>query len=196
MKKLKKVLIAVACICMLAACSKSEEFSTDNLSGNNLKKAKTEPKSVMVPFKAHFSVWDHSDYTDNSCGDYPNFFLTMLGNGNATHLGLLTTTMTFCCNIETGVYQNSLGNFVAANGDVIFFEIPIGYIIPNEGYNSEFYQTMFNDPMIITGGTGRFKDVSGNLMTNAYVHNGDGTDADQWRTDFFSTGTLILPKGK
>lgn len=46
--------------------------------------------------------------------------------------------------------------------------------------------------MTFTGGTGRFEGASGEAMTNAFVH--DGTD--EWRTDFFPAGNLILVKGK
>jgi len=192
MKTLKKVFYALAFLSLFVACSKSDDFVNNDVSGYNVKRGKVEPKTVAIPFKSNFSVWDHSDYTNNSCGGFPVFFLTMEGHGTSTHLGQLSTTMTFCCNVITGEYFNAIGNFVAANGDILSFEIPIGYIIPNEGDNSEYYQTWFNDPMIITGGTGRFEGASGNLKTNAFVH--DGTD--EWRTDFFSTGTLTLPKGR
>jgi len=192
MKTLKKFLFIAACISLLTTCSKPDEFIGDNLSGNDLKCAKLDPKTVKVPFKAKFSVWDKSDYTDNSCGGYPVFFLTMEGHGTTTHLGHITTKMTFCCNVITGEYYNTIGSFVAANGDQLFFEIPVGKIIPNDEDNSAYYQTKFNDPMIFTGGTGRFKGATGSGSTNAYVH--DGTD--EWRTDFFSTATLTLVKGK
>lgn len=52
----------------------------------------------------------------------------------------------------------------------------------------------------MTSDAGRFEDASGEAKTHAYVHlptdeyrhKGD----ELWRTDFFSTGTLILKKGK
>jgi len=100
--------------------------------------------------------------------------------------------MTFCCDVTTGYYYNTVGSFVAANGDVLDFTIPEGQIVPNDEDNSAYYQTKFNDPIIFTGGTGRFEGASGMAYTHAYVHDG----ADEWRTDFFSKGTLILVKGK
>lgn len=187
MKTLKTTIFALICLCFLTTCSKSDVYSDENLSDNTLKS-----KSVTLPFKSSFSVWDHSDYTNNECGGFPVFFVTMEGYGTATHLGQLTTTFTFCCNVETGEYYNTIGKLVAANGDILFIEIPHGNIIPNEGDNSDYYQTRFNDPMIITGGTGRFEGATGSLMTNAFVH--DGTD--EWRTDLYSSGTITLPKGK
>jgi hypothetical protein len=146
--------------------------------------------TVAVPFKARFSVWDHSDYTDEQCGGNPNFLVTMKGAGTATHLGKLSTSMTFCCNVLSGAYWDTEGSLVAANGDSLFIEIPNGLIVPNEGDDSDYYQTKFNDPAFFVGGTGRFEGATGSWQTNAFVHNG----TDEWRTDLFSTGTLILER--
>jgi len=153
---------------------------------------------ASVPLKADFSVWDHSDYTDPYCGGFPVLFLTMEGDGNITHLGKMTTTMTFCNDVTTGHYYDTDVIFIAANGDELYASIPEGQIVPNEEDNSSYYQAKFNDPMIFTGGTGRFDGASGEALTNAYVHNDeDGPEGpDVWRIDFFSTGTLVLVKGK
>ena len=193
MKTLKALLFLFAGIGLLISCSKSDEIlPIDDPQESTLKSAKNEPHMVSVPFKADFSVWDHSDYSDPACGEPPIFFLTMVGEGNITHLGKMTTRMTFCVNGATGYYYNTVGSFVAANGDELRFESIEGQIFPNDGDNSSYYQTRFNDPVIFTGGTGRFEGATGEAMTNAYVHDG----VDEWRTDFFSTGTLILVKGK
>jgi hypothetical protein len=155
-------------------------------------------KLVAVPFKADLSVWDHSDYSDTRCGGFPALYLTMRGSGEITHLGRITTEMTFCCNVLSGRYWDTDVVFVAANGDELYGEIPEGWIVPNPGEDSDYYQTMFDDPGVFTGGTGRFQGASGEWMTNAWVHDdADGPEGpDEWRTDFFSTGTLILEKGK
>jgi hypothetical protein len=84
-----------------------------------------------------------------------------------------------------------VGEFVTANGDVLYLEQPLGQILPNLGDDSDYYQTRFDDPVFFAGGTGRFEGASGGYTTNAFVHDG----ADEWRTDFFSTGTLIMVKG-
>ena len=199
MKTLKALLFLFAGIGLLISCSKSDEMlPIDDPQESTLKSAKNEPHMVSVPFKADFSVWDHSDYSDLSCGGYPVFLLTMLGNGNITHLGKMTTMMTFCCDVSTGYYYNTVGSFVAANGDELSFEIIEGQIVPNDEPNSAYYQSKFNDLVTFTGGTGRFEDATGSAYTHAYVHNDeDGPEGpDEWRTDFFSKGTLILVKGK
>ncbi len=42
-------------------------------------------------------------------GGPPNFFLTMLGDGEVMHLGEMTTTMTFCVNTSNGYYYDTVG---------------------------------------------------------------------------------------
>ena len=189
MKTLTRLLFILACTGFIFGCQKSDD-EIDDQPISQLKNS--QPVAVIVPFKANLSVWDKSDYTDTRCGGFPLFFLTMEGSGTSTHLGNLTTRFTFCCNVMTGEYSNTEAVFIAANGDELYARIPLGYIVPNEGDNSAYYQTIFNDPMTFTGGTGRFEGASGEAMTNAFVH--DGTD--EWRTDFFPEGNLILVKEK
>lgn len=152
----------------------------------------SQPVSVTVPFKADFSVWSKTDYADRRCGAHPLYFLTMEGHGNATHLGKVTVRFTFCCDVSTGAYWGTEATFVAANGDELWLTIPLGQIVPNHGDNSHYYQTRFDDPMPIVGGTGRFQGATGLLTTNAWVHDG----ADEWRTDVFPEGTLTMVQGK
>ena len=173
------------------SCTKEDPIELNHFN-SKLKKDNNKPVLVSVPFKADFSVWDKSDYTDPSCGGYPVFVASMEGGGNTSHLGKMTVSMSFCVDITTGYYYDTVGTFVAANGDKLFIEIPEGQIIPNDEDNSSYYQTKFNDKMYFIGGTGRFEGASGEAMSNAYVHDG----LDEWRTDFFSEGTLILIKGK
>ncbi|WP_346862408.1 hypothetical protein [uncultured Draconibacterium sp.] len=109
-----------------------------------------------------------------------------------THLGEMTTYMTFCVEDATSMYAlTELGYFVAANGDTLFVDIPVGQVLP--GSEKEGYVAHFNDTMYFMGGTGRFEGASGMAVTNAFVYVGDGTE---FRTDFWSYGHLTLIKGK
>jgi len=188
MKTSIKLFIIVALISLAVGCNKTNDFVSDD--SIELKSAKIQ--TVTVPFKANFTVKDYSDYTDGSCGPAPIYSLTMKGEGNINHMGSITTEMTFCCNTSNGFYWDTNCTFVAANGDELYATIPTGQILPNEGDNSDYYQTYFNDKMYFVGGTGRFEGASGEAMSNAYVHN----DPENWHTDFFSNGELILVKGK
>lgn len=189
MKTLVKLLPFVACLGLIYANIEPHE-NFEKMSDVELKSGKIH--KVTLPFKADFTVWDHSDYTDTSCGGAPVYKLTMIGEGKINHMGQITTEMTFCCNTESGVYWGTNCTFVAANGDKLYATIQKGRIVPNEGDNSDYYQTCFNDTMRFEGGTGRFEGALGKAMSNAFVH----SNPEDWHTDFFSTGELILVKGK
>ena len=192
MKTLVKLLFFVVFTGLVFACAKSDEI-VEVMPDAGLKSAKSH--KVTVPFKADFTVWDHSDFTDASCGEHPVYKLTMTGEGKINHMGQITTEMTFCCNTESGAYWETKCTFVAANGDELYATIPIGQIVPNDGDNSDYYQTCFNDTMYFDGGTGRFEGALGKAMSNAFVHE-DEDVPENWHTDFFSKGQLILVKGK
>lgn len=201
MKTLKRLFLFMMAAGLLFACTDADEILVADDAGPGLKKATAEPVTVALPFRADFTVWDHSDLTDQSCGGFPIFRLTMKGEGVATHLGKLTTAMTFCCDVTTGKYWDTDVIFVAANGDELYASIPIGYIVPNDEENSNRYGEKFIDEMYFTGGTGRFEGASGMAMTNAYVHSPNWDEYvrkgdEVWHTDFFSEGTLVLIKGK
>ncbi len=190
MKNMIKLFVLTALLGWMVSCESTEPINNDELvdqAGNQFGYA---DGTVTVPFKTNLSVWDHSDYTDTRCGLPPVFYLTMIGDGNINHLGKMTTQMNFCVNVSTGYYYNTVGSFVAANGDELFFEIPSGQIFLNEKDNKDYYKTRFDDPIYFTGGTGRFEGATGEATTNAFVHNG----TDEWRTDFFSKGYIKLPK--
>ena len=191
--KIKLLMLTILGLFLFACQADSEEFYLENDSQSTLSKKYGSDGAglVSVPFKADFSVWDHSDYS--SCGEEGWFNMTMIGHGNISHLGKMTTTMYFCLDTNTGAYYDVDGTFVAANGDELYFDVPEGQIFPNEGDNFPYYDSLFDDPIIITGGTGRFEDATSvGITTNAFVHN----FPDDWRTDFFSEGTLILKRGK
>ncbi len=73
-----------------------------------------------------------------------------------------------------------------------FFEIPEGQIYPNQGDNSDYYQTQFNDCFYryLQEEQVRFEDASGDAMTNAFVHDGQ----DEWRTRFLYRRISIVFK--
>jgi len=188
-----KILALLILSLLLFSCQEGDsDFLEKDTINALLEKSSDKEVFVTVPFKTNLSVWDRSDYADNRCGNAPIFYLTMEGNGNITHMGNSTTVFNFCVDTSDGSYWDTVVTFVAANGDELYAEIPVGQIIPNDEINSDYYQTKFNDPMYFVGGTGRFEDASGEAMTHAYVHNDLPIE---WRTDLFSEGFLILKKG-
>ncbi len=150
-----------------------------------------QPLTVAVPFKAIFSVWDGSDYTDQRCGPLPMVSLTMVGKGTATSLGAFTTRMTFCANTETSESGVAQIVFEAANGDRLYAVSEAGQVVPNEGDNADKYPTRFDYLIHFVSGTGRFEGASGSFHSNGFC-----TDGPDLRTDFWSEGTLVLVQGR
>ncbi|WP_319591639.1 hypothetical protein [uncultured Draconibacterium sp.] len=195
MKKLKTLLFAACCVALIVACSDvvDETDLIDLKSGSMYGADKSgDDKMVTVPFKADFSVWRALPPGGGEACDVGYFRETMYGEGDITHLGEITTFMTFCVEQATSMYSFSeLGYFVADNGDSLFIDIPAGQVMG--GSDVEGYVAHFNDTMYFMGGTGRFDGAMGKALTNAYVYVGDGTE---FRTDFWSHGHLKLKKGK
>ena len=192
MNFLKTLSIALISSTLIFACSLDQNEVLDEMINEEPQlKSSSNSKMVTVPFKADFSVWDNSDYTDPSCGD-GWFNLTMVGEGNISHLGKMSTIMNFCLNPANGYYEDVDGVFEAANGDELYFEVQEGWVVPIDGGEFLYYQSQFDDPINFLGGTGRFEGASGNATTNAYVHS---IPANEWRTDFFSEGTLTFKPG-
>ncbi len=198
MKKLNYVLLLSFILFLIAGCAKDDSLAplNQNDQETNLKKGHAQPVIVSVPLKADFTVWFAGFSDDNPCAP-GNVRLIMVGEGNMSHLGKMTTRMDFCATGEpTGSYRNGSGKFVAANGDELYFDLEEGLIIGNED-EDPYYPTRFNDKVNFTGGTGRFEEATGYFWTNAYVHFPDPNNEDDvWHTDFFSYGILKLVKGK
>ncbi|WP_340114002.1 hypothetical protein [Maribellus mangrovi] len=200
MKTFSKLLFVVFSVLIVMACSKSSDdlLNVDLKSGNLGADKIHETKTVTVPFKADFTVWHAAPTGSGEPCDMPNaiFRETMKGSGEITHLGEITTWMTFCVFSDFSYAFTELGYFVAANGDSLFINIPEGQIIPG-GSDLEGYSGYFNDTMYFAGGTGRFEGASGYALTNAYpVFDNSETEEDEFFTDFFSEGILTLVKGK
>jgi hypothetical protein len=175
---------------LLFACQLDDKEMLETENNTILEKKEVKTEMVTVPFKSNFSVWDKSDFSESRCA--PLYPITMVGNGNVTHLGNMNVTFIFCYNPEFNSYENTDVTFIAANGDELYARIESGQMGPNDEANSEYYQEKFNDEMTFVGGTGRFEGAEGTAWTHAYIHN----FPEDFRTDFFSTGTLKLKKGK
>ena len=202
MKTLKFFLITILSSVLFVACEKSVDDSLLNENklqvhddNGNLNLKSRDHKSV--PFKADFYTIRNYDST-GICSESPFVsFNYQLGEGNATHLGKIIASMTFCVDLPNFTYKNGEGVFVAANGDELYFWVPspgeVGYILP---YDHPIYEFQFQDPFTFNGGTGRFEGATGSGYTNSFVDlfDDEGNYIPEHRTDHELTGTLILPK--
>ncbi|MDR8392887.1 hypothetical protein NC796_17155 [Aliifodinibius sp. S!AR15-10] len=208
MKTLNVFAFAFLCICLIFACDVSEvddEFQEENSSLENLApgnrgnnhingKLPIERHKLVVAFEAKFFTNTTGQVVDPRCND-PRVLDTQVGEGHAENIGDFSIHFNFCIDptdvVDDGQltdnealpYYKGIGTFTFSNGDKLFGEIR-GAVLPTDkpGYDFEFM-----DPMVFTGGTGRFEGATGGGLTNSFVAFGAGTDHE------FSA-VLVLPK--
>ncbi|NGP77830.1 hypothetical protein G3570_14375 [Balneolaceae bacterium YR4-1] len=158
----------------------------------------------MKPFRADFFTGggiQPGPESEEKCGDPPLFYNVQEGYGEATHLGRFHIRITFCVDatelLDDGMltedesipyYSNEFteGYLIAANGDILYVDIPEGKILPT---NEPGYVFEFNDPFEFTGGTGRFENVTGTGTTHSLV-----MMQPSEKTDHVWEGTLVFSR--
>ena len=90
---------------------------------------------------------------------FPKLTVAGSGTGNATHLGKLTMTYAAEVDLLTRVGIGSV-EFIAANGDRVFADI-LGQSTPTGTPNL----VSIVEILTITGGTGRFEDATGSVIS-------------------------------
>jgi hypothetical protein len=118
-----------------------------------------------------------------------------VGTGNATHIGNFTTDLKFCFHIVLndqgmpdfsggfGEFTGADGIIVANNGDHLYTQSRGSQVMPIQ---DEHYVLEFFNVVDITGGTGRFKNASGQFVNHGLIRS-DGTG-----TDHVQEGTIII----
>jgi hypothetical protein len=91
--------------------------------------------------------------------------LEVTGAGHATQLGNYSGNYRECLDPATGAVTGGTFTLTAANGDKVFGTY-IGQALPTDNPNVVTYQ----DPGVITGGTGRFAGASGIVGTSGVVN--------------------------
>ena len=87
--------------------------------------------------------------------------LEVTGSGHSTRLGNYSGRYRECLDPATGAVTNGTFTLTAANGDKVFGTYS-GQAVPTDDPNVVTY----DDPGVITGGTGRFAGASGSMNTS------------------------------
>lgn len=175
MKKLNLVFLISFAVLLIAGCSKFEtEPELLNLSDEvALKSGKIHP----VPFKSVFELWSDPAIPG------PTINLTVNGLGNATHMGrtkLLVSETIITTTIPWTAHANVI--LTAANGDELHFNYD-SFIDPSEMAPGGNFNLIVVGQCTITGGTGRFKDASGNLTYNGIFNAATSTGTATFNGD-------------
>jgi len=91
--------------------------------------------------------------------------LEVVGTGHATHLGHYSGFYRECLDPATGAVTGGTFTLTAADGDTIFGTFS-GQAVPTDDPDIANYE----DPGVITGGTGRFADARGHVTTRGLAN--------------------------
>ena len=187
MKISLKTCIALCAMSLILSCSLETDDMNNDLNSESLssKNFNSKTQEVTVPFKSSFSTSLGTMDNPVVCDDLN--LVIQVGGGEATHLGVFTTEMSFCVDPNFN-YFGAEGKFYAANGDELWIYIPTGQVIPNPEL-PEPYLFYFTDEFFFVGGTGRFIGATGGGTTNSFVEATLTTD-HEW------DGTLTFKPGK
>ena len=141
--------IMLAASALAVACSDQVSRTPTSPTSMPLASAQSQRNATRLPLRGSFTAADRSTFAP------PNLVLQGTGEGNATHVGRFTVTITDIVSLATA---SSTGTFdvTAANGDQLFATTAGG-------------EDQFTPPNIshvtliatIVGGTGRFASATG-----------------------------------
>jgi hypothetical protein len=178
MMTLIRFLLLYTGISLLDACEESDIFWV------NVPVMKTEPLVDNIPFKADYigkCIFTGED--PEKCGK-GTLRIIVLGQGTGTFLRNSTIYSDFYRYCEC--YGPVVSYLIADIGDTLYVSVQ-GRVIEGRSENHPSYVTTYSrDTFVISGGTGRFKGVSGESMTDDYTSSIDKNVHYHW------TGTIKL----
>lgn len=184
MKTLAKLLLSLAFVALLVNCEKDDRHVVGNY----------DPDAAKA-FSAEFVVYDFSPVDGYYAAKKETKGCTRIwkGMGTSALFGDFSVEISMICFIQKGEicgdFCNLSGIITLNEGvDELYFFIPEGKIVCNSDDNKSDYETCFNDLAKITGGIGRFENVSGEFYPNALIHKGG--IYDEWHADFKAEGFI------
>jgi hypothetical protein len=192
MKTIKKILLIFICVLLTTACSNDAIDLNNNpsLSNNDYPSNDAEiiaskkinhKKTISLPLKLKFTTLASPIEGGESCGPPPIFHIKLEGNGNGTMLGYMGVYCTVCVNQQTGEFifmESDLCVFTSANGDELHGIIDGGRWGPSS--RSDF-DAELNGTFAIVGGTGKFKDATGEGLVSAFLTGATGEAINSWK---------------
>lgn len=136
--------------------------------------------SAFVPFKARYTFQTVAGPVE-PCGTSGRNRTFVEGEGNGTHLGHFTVSLSQC-GLPGGVLADGRGTFVAANGDWLHFTYT------GQATRSGNLIT-FVSSVDFAGGSGRFEGASGTATTLGSIDLATGSSAADWEGLISSVGS-------
>ena len=150
------VLMVVGAFFFMGCSTETEEDLEASLLKTKLGKDKTTEKVVSRPFKSKASgEWFFEEAESEECDGLLRY--SIVGVGNATHMGKISIQGTLCTFPPENIYIITV-TYTSANGDQITWQS--GDIFLNE--ENIFAGGVFN----CIGGTGRFEGAEGSIAVD------------------------------
>ena len=198
MKKLLRIILAMAVIGFFTACSGTDDFELENLDAFK----HHEEKELTLGFNALFiGDYQFPDFDPALCPDLVQVKNTGVGTG--THFKTLKSYFEFCVQPVApedgggGTYPEGhmIAYFEDENGDKLYIKIDGGRVYGGRVPGMPSYAlSYFKDYFEFDGGTGKFEGASGSGYTNDY--NFIDKKLGIQRTSHHWQGTLTLIKKK
>ena len=156
--KLKLFFLTVLSAFLFLGCSTdNQEDFLDDSSSSKLSEDNIVAKVVERPFKVKGSgTFSFVSFPPTEeCENLLQYLIE--GEGNATHLGRFSVTITYCTDFGNNSFIT--GTQVAANGDELDF-YSVGFGVDEQGQWTDY---------IYDGGTGRFTNATGELRLYGIV---------------------------
>ena len=130
-------------------------------------------EEAEVPFKAYYPVDAHATF-DPACGCVQQAF-TPGGDGLASHMGLSLFSGHAQAWLGNTIIQKGDGKLTAANGDylTVYYE---GTAVPSDQGQPIVADGWF----VVTGGSGRFENVTGEGTYHVIAYQTPGKPNDLW----------------
>jgi len=169
---MKNVLFILLSVLLIAACNSS----SDELASPAGSTAINSRSQQARAFHATLAAALNPNSAPTACsGALPLALLDYTISGNATHLGILNSTLSFLhhddcdLNLETATLSTHVsGQLVGANGDLINYSgedvINVFNFLTGNGPNGPITGTW-----TITGGTGKFAGATGSVTLSGLV---------------------------
>jgi hypothetical protein len=122
----------------------------------------TRPMQAAANARLHFKGRETGTFQLLGPCETGGMILEVTGTGHTTHLGNYSGNYRECLDPATGAVTAGTFTLTAANGDKVFGTYSGGALPTDDDPNVVAYQ----DPGVITGGTGRFAGASGILTTS------------------------------
>ena len=159
---MKKTIFFLALTCIFMASCNEDLFTEDLDSQNklNLLEKTSDPflngKAITRDLKIHESIGTITVGPSSECAAPYIYKVVIVGTGNATFLGNYNLEMWFCVDRYGNRLTDCLGVVTAANGDKFYTLMTDS----NHNQGPDWW-----GKFMITGGTGRFSEATGEFET-------------------------------